>query len=334
MVGHYLGDPNNPLITIIDTPGTGDDQGRDCEHGIALAKGVKRIGKIDAFMVLLNGQKARFSEPLQEQMKMYQNIFGKEIWDNTIIEFTYWSHNGRDIRKRKKSRKLDVNKQTKFWNEVFAVKFRLDKTIPIVFVDPVFEEDFADKNEIAINKRNTDRLWRLLTKNNKPYTCGKRCQAPSGFFSGNPWLLEDGSSTDQRPGALAAVTWQIWFAGCNGNGTRSYTISHVDATNVTTVLFKSVFDNGTSTADDSNLLAGIEVKDETGEKFITIRLKIKSLEDKHFGSYFVVNDKGTSKPGQVNKIVDGEWQEWGPFGNCSKACITGRRHTQFLIPKM
>jgi hypothetical protein len=119
MVGHYLGDPNNPLITIIDTPGTGDDQGRDCEHGIALAKGVKRIGKIDAFMVLLSGQKARFSEPLQEQMKMYQNIFGKEMWDNTIIEFTYWRHSRADIRLRKKSRKLNVKKQTTKWNKVF-----------------------------------------------------------------------------------------------------------------------------------------------------------------------------------------------------------------------
>merc|ERR1719460_1162486 len=55
MVGHYLGDPNNPLMTIIDSPGTGDTEGRDCSHGIALAEGIKRIGAIDAFMVLIKG---------------------------------------------------------------------------------------------------------------------------------------------------------------------------------------------------------------------------------------------------------------------------------------
>ena len=61
MVGHYLGDPANPCITIIDTPGTSDTEGRDCKHGIALAEGIKRIGSITAFMMLFSGENPRFT---------------------------------------------------------------------------------------------------------------------------------------------------------------------------------------------------------------------------------------------------------------------------------
>ena len=46
MVGHYLGDAANPCITVIDTPGTGDTEGRDCEHGIALTEEIKQMGSI------------------------------------------------------------------------------------------------------------------------------------------------------------------------------------------------------------------------------------------------------------------------------------------------
>ena len=56
IVGHYLVDPKNPCITIIDTPGTGDTEGRDCEHGIALAKGIKEIGSVNAFIVMFKAE--------------------------------------------------------------------------------------------------------------------------------------------------------------------------------------------------------------------------------------------------------------------------------------
>ena len=62
MVGHYLGDPANPCITIIDTPGTSDTEGRDCEHGVALAEGIKRIGSITAFMLLLGSSRGLISQ--------------------------------------------------------------------------------------------------------------------------------------------------------------------------------------------------------------------------------------------------------------------------------
>ena len=60
MVGHYLGDPANPCITVIDTPGTGDTEGRDCDHAVAIAKGLQEIGKIETFLLLYKGTNVRW----------------------------------------------------------------------------------------------------------------------------------------------------------------------------------------------------------------------------------------------------------------------------------
>ena len=60
MVGHYLGDPANPCITIIDTPGTGDTEGRDCDHAVAIANGIKEVGSIETFLLLFKGTNPRY----------------------------------------------------------------------------------------------------------------------------------------------------------------------------------------------------------------------------------------------------------------------------------
>ena len=328
MVGHYLGDPANPLITIIDTPGTGDNpkngKSRDCEHAIALAEGVKRIGSIDAFMVLIKGTNSRFDAFMEQQINMYVNIFGNAMWDNTIIEFTYWSHDKRSIKKRKRRRgRTNTTKHHETWNKELQQKFNLDHDLSTVFVDPVYDEEDADENEIRLNKENTDKLWELITF--IPYKCSDACQAPSGFFAGQPWLLDHAASQNRRLGVGVAITWQIWFAGCDGSGTKSYEIKHVNAANATTLLYKfTVHNDDTVTINDTNLPASVKVVDESGEKFKTIRLQISSLSDELFGSYIVVNDKGTSLPGRVNKIVDGQWLPWSDFGDCSKTCISGK----------
>jgi hypothetical protein len=325
MVGHYLGDPANACITIIDTPGTGDTEGRDCDHGIALAKGIKEVGSIDAFMLLFKGTNPRFSLPMQEQIKLYQNIFGAEMFENVITEFTYWSHDVRSIRKRNKTRDgLTDDIQHDTWNREYGDRFSVPRVIPTVFIDPVYDAEFADERETEINKENTDKLWKLLTQDFTKFRCDKRCKAPSGFFSGQPWLFDENAVQNKRLDDRAVITWQIWFAGCDGSGTKSYTISHRPREGADIVLYEQVVqEDDEEVSDDTRLLKSMKVVDEPSEKFKTIRLSIESVEDQHFGSYYIKNDKGESNLGQLQKIVDGEWEAWGPYGDCSKACITG-----------
>ena len=326
MVGHYLGDPNNPCITIIDTPGTGDTEGRDCDHGIALAKGIKEVGSIDAFMLLFKGSNPRFSQSMQEQIHLYTNIFGDDLFKNAITEFTYWSHDRRSILKRKRTRDgLNEEIQHQTWNKEYADRLQVPRKIETVFVDPVFDEEIADDNEIEKFKENTDKLWDLLTKKFKPFECKKNCKAPSGFFSGQPWLFEENVIQNRRLEDRATITVRIWFAGCDGKGTKSYKIYFKSATDsVARVIYEYVVvDDEKETKDDSKLLKSMKVTDETADKFKIIRMTIDSVDEEHFGQYFVENDKGQSKLSNLNKIVDGTWAEWEPYGDCSKTCIKG-----------
>ena len=320
MVGHYLGDPAKPCITIIDTPGTGDTEGRDCEHGIALAEAVKRIGSIDAFIFLFKSTDTRFSQPMQDQIRLYIKIFGREMWKSTLTEFTFWEHDRRSIRNRKKRGGLNEDTQHLNWNREYAERFGVTQMIPSVFVDPMYDEEVADKNEIRINKENTDKLWNLLTNDLTTFQCDKRCQAPSGFFDGQPWLIPENVLQNKRLGDRTVIHWQIWFASCDSSVTKSYNIFHVAADNTTQVIYEH-FDNNTVRNKPNKLLKGMQVFDESNEKFKTIKLIVELTEEHHYGSYFIENDKGRSELGQLKKMVDGEWQEWSSFGSCSKTCV-------------
>ena len=192
--------------------------------------------------------------------------------------------------------------------------------IPSVFIDPVYMEEFADNTETEINKENTDKLWKLLTEDLSTFQCDKRCQAPSGFFAGQPWLIPENVLQNKRLGDRTVITWQIWFAGCDSSVSRSYNILHVAEDNTTRVIYE-VFNNNTVQTAKGKLPEGMQAFEESDEKFKSIKLLVELTEEHHYGSYYVENDKGRSELGQVKKMVDGEWQEWSSFGSCSKTCV-------------
>ena len=322
MVGHYLGDPANPCITVIDTPGTGDTEGRDCEHGITLAQEIKRIGSIDAFILLFKGTDTRFNQPMQDQIKLYMNIFGPEMWNNTITEFTFWAHDKKSIWKREYTRGgLNEDTQHTIWNKEYTERFGVPHTIPSVFIDPVYIEKLAEDTERTINKDNLNKLWSLLTQELTTFQCDKMCQAPSGFFDGQPWLIPENVLQNKRLGDRTVISWQIWFAGCEGSGTKSYNISRVAENNTTSMLYEH-FDNNTVRNENSMLPNGVRVLETSNEMFKTIKLIFESTEEQHYSSYFIENNSGRSGMGQLKKKVDGVWQEWSVFGPCSKSCVS------------
>ena len=63
----------------------------------------------------------------------------------------------------------------------------------IFYIDPVYDEEFAEPRETEKYEEYTGKLWELLTKHFKPFNCAKRCKAPSGFFNGQPWLFDENS---------------------------------------------------------------------------------------------------------------------------------------------
>ena len=271
-----MGDKGNPCITIIDTPGTSDTSGRDCEHGIALAQAIKRIGSIDAFVLLFKGINPRFDESMKDQIKLFLEIFGQEMWQNTITEFTFWGHDKKSITTRKKHQGgLSEDTKHSMWNMEYSREFGVQHNIPSIFIDPIFDEETAETGEKKINKKNTDYFWNLLTQRFTTFHCDKRCKAPFGFFAGQPWLLPENGVKYKRLGDRAVVTWQIWLAGCDGSGTKSYDIWHQDVDNITSVIYEH-FDNNTIRNDQSKLMKGMQVLDEQTVKLKTIRIIIES----------------------------------------------------------
>ena len=331
MVGHYMGNPDYPCIAVIDTPGSSDTECRDHDHMYALAAGIKNIGSVTAFVLHFNGQRPRFEKSLQEQVKLYQTIFGPGMWSNVITEFTFWQHDRKSIMKRKKKQKKNMEIQHTLWNKEYRRRFGVNQTIPTVFVDPVFDAELADEDETFINQGETDKLWTLLTQNFTAFECENRCKAPPPFFSGVPWLLEDTSVQYKRLQDRTVFTWQIWDDGCGGNGTKSYNISHVtldQADQMTQARVLYVHEVPQHTIEErtgQELVDGMEISDDPKGKYRTISLIIDSTEEQHFGSFFVENEKGRSEVGQLHQIVDGKWQAWGRWGSCSKPCWWDRK---------
>ena len=50
---------------------------------------------------MFKGTDIRFSTHTISLLKLYQNIFGKEMWKNVIVEMSFWKHTEREVCDRK-----------------------------------------------------------------------------------------------------------------------------------------------------------------------------------------------------------------------------------------
>ena len=114
------------------------------------------------------------------------------------------------------------------WNTEYEKRFDTKKEIPTVFIDPVIDFEFAEEEELKIYNYYTTKLFELSNKM-IPYECSIYCQAPQGFFSGLPWLMEP-KAEKRRIGSTVTFSWQIWMKGCStsGNSTGDYKVHFGD----------------------------------------------------------------------------------------------------------
>ena len=111
--GHWMGDPTNPRLSIIDTPGTGDTNNRDCENAIETVKYLKDVvGTIDVIVLMFKGTNYRFDASMQKQLEMFESIFGTKMWDHVITEISFWRYTDGSIKEREKNQQSEVNRQS------------------------------------------------------------------------------------------------------------------------------------------------------------------------------------------------------------------------------
>ena len=101
------------------------------------------------------------------------------------------------------------------WNNQYKEKLDIKQEIPSVFIDPVLDMESAEEEELNVNARYTNKLWQLVSSMT-PYECSTHCSPPTGFFTGQPWLLKPAVER-QREGASATFTWHVWLDGCGNS---------------------------------------------------------------------------------------------------------------------
>ena len=129
---HWLGDQSEPIVTIIDTPGFGEDAEKeeDTINGLVYVL-KKEIKYIHAFVLAIKGNEFRFKKPMNDMLKILTAMFGRDFWEYTILEFTHWSFNPINVEKRKETEEDMANN----WNNILKRKFNLTQNLPAVFID-------------------------------------------------------------------------------------------------------------------------------------------------------------------------------------------------------
>jgi hypothetical protein len=277
-----------------------------------------------------------------EQLRFFEELFGEQFWESTIIEVSFWAHSDRDIAKRNLTKNgLDEKKMTTALNDKLRSHFNGIPPIPVVFVDPVFREDLNYDREKEIFQEETKTLWSKIV-NGKKFDCtddADGCSSPA-FLVGKPKLkLGDGNTTtySQRLLGKVSVQWTIWFGDCDLSGTRSYTVLKDNK-----VIYEMVEDSyalgkdwekgqGTDTAEKppslqivdscSNKEPGTQKCDNLKSKYKTVTLTFSPLTENSLGKYKLRNEKGVSKEAEVVLVEDSKPGPWGPWGPCSKTCI-------------
>jgi len=167
--GHWLGNASNPKVTIIDTPGFGDNLVSEKNTIDGLVDALKHeIKYIHAFVIAINGNKPpRFQ--LRNQLNLLQKIFGDDFWKNAIMEFTHWSFNEYKVRQRERT--IPPKTETAFANEMNTLlKNELGVThdLPAVFIDSYYDKN--SRVEVAKFNDYTNALFEFA-KNNEPFEC-------------------------------------------------------------------------------------------------------------------------------------------------------------------
>jgi hypothetical protein len=151
-------------FTLVDTPGLGDALGRDSEHVAAMVAQLKKLGSVNAFVIVFNGQNPRMDEGLRAMMKIFSEVFGAELLHHAILCFTRWSYDRRTVAGRRADAEEHIEQE---FNELLQRDLGLDISqhrVPCVFIDNDYEKDSVRAISTAVElKRYSDELRKIRT---------------------------------------------------------------------------------------------------------------------------------------------------------------------------
>ncbi|CAF1456178.1 unnamed protein product, partial [Didymodactylos carnosus] len=120
----------NEKLLLCDTQGISDSQNLDNENIKQMALELKQLPYINMIILIINGSNVRVSVYLQETIKLFINIFSKQIFNHLIIAFTHWSLDQNDD--------TDESNIENDYNEKISKMFHITKHIPCFFIDSCY----------------------------------------------------------------------------------------------------------------------------------------------------------------------------------------------------
>jgi len=323
----FLGD--GPCVTLIDTPGAADTAGRDYKHAIDMANMLKEELKpstLNIILITLKGSDRRFDRHTLALLNLYQEIFGRAMWRNVVVEMSYWGHKNKDYCTRLDNYDPDLTEevQREEIQSKLREKFQLEFEVPVIFVDPVFKIFYPDHHRLrqavepreeAVFKTQTLALWHL-SQLMPPYECSANCKAPSRFYIGEPWITMDDVAVEEGWFNFE-ITCKIWDGISKGTDKNSDEV--IWTFNGNPLFIK---DKGKPPRITQELLNAYKMKvipptTTEGSMFAVSKLVIGRVNGrKHRGEYKCENSHGFSSW----ELSIPYWAQWQPWSTCSKTC--------------
>jgi len=168
--GSWLGIAENINVTIIDTPGFGNDLKEEESTIESVVNFLKDdIKFVHAFVINLKQQDNRITASLREMIKLFQKIFGDTFWNNVILEASFWNYHEHSIQQRMMSNPpITEQYWSKQFNEIFSAEFGVAQRLPTVFIDSFYDvSDPSQNNAFSDNSK----LLLDFARKNIPFEC-------------------------------------------------------------------------------------------------------------------------------------------------------------------
>ncbi|TRY80565.1 hypothetical protein TCAL_04553 [Tigriopus californicus] len=167
-VGTWLS--SNWPVTVVDTPGFGDDITNERKVIDELVDVLKNdIRFVHSFVIAFNGESPRMTSSLKSMIRLFEKMFGTEFWKNVILEVTRWSYDERSMSNRESREETEAT-WTKEWNNKFHSLFDIPANLDLnaVFIDSFYDPK-SSREQLQFGTY-TSTLWNF-TVNVKPFEC-------------------------------------------------------------------------------------------------------------------------------------------------------------------
>ena len=91
--GYWMGNTTGPRFTVIDTPGFGDkliEEEKTIENLVTTLR--DQIQYVHVFIIAFKQTDNRMTHSLRTMISLFEKMFGREFWNNVILEATHWNH--------------------------------------------------------------------------------------------------------------------------------------------------------------------------------------------------------------------------------------------------